>query len=173
MDLIIQNAFRLAIRNVRFNLSLLIHISINTIKKYTTIHFRLKKTNVLEDLILFITYLIRYVFQTKQKIEIYKCRYDGRKCNSDQWQNNNTYRCECKRRHVCQKSYVWNPSTCNGENGKYLASIMDNSMITCHEVIEPYEGEKNFNETKETCKMQNIYILITFFINYYSIIDSC
>ena len=30
------------------------------------------------------------------------------------------------------------------ENGKYIASIMDNSMITCNEVIESYdEKEKN------------------------------
>ena len=25
-----------------------------------------------------------------------KCRFDGRKCNSDQWWNNNKCRCECK-----------------------------------------------------------------------------
>ena len=27
------------------------------------------------------------------------------------------------------KKIVWNPSTCNCENGKYLASIMDDSAI--------------------------------------------
>ena len=32
-----------------------------------------------------------------------KCRFDGRKCNSDQWWNNNKRRCECKKRHVCEK----------------------------------------------------------------------
>ena len=25
-----------------------------------------------------------------------KCRFDGRKCNSDQWWNNDKRRCECK-----------------------------------------------------------------------------
>ena len=34
------------------------------------------------------------------------------------------------------KSYVWNPATCNCENGKYLASIMDDSAIICDEVIK-------------------------------------
>ena len=28
----------------------------------------------------------------------------------------------------------WNPATCNCENGKYLASIMDDSVITCDEI---------------------------------------
>ena len=65
-----------------------------------------------------------------------KCRFDGRKCNSDQWWNNNKCRCECKKRHVCEKDYVWNPATRTCENIKYLASIMNDSAITCDEIIE-------------------------------------
>ena len=30
-----------------------------------------------------------------------------------------------------KKNYIWNPATCNCENGKYLASIMNDSAITC------------------------------------------
>ena len=30
-----------------------------------------------------------------------------------------------KKIYVCEKDYVWNPATCNCENGKYLASIMN------------------------------------------------
>ena len=30
---------------------------------------------------------------------------------------------------ICEKDYVWNPGTCSCENGKYLASIMDDSAI--------------------------------------------
>ena len=30
-----------------------------------------------------------------------------------------------KKHHVCEKDYIWNPSTCSCENGKYLASIID------------------------------------------------
>ena len=53
-----------------------------------------------------------------------KCRFDGTKFNSNQWRNNKKCWCECKS-HVCDKDNVWNPSTCNCENGRYLASIMD------------------------------------------------
>ena len=32
-----------------------------------------------------------------------KCRFDGRKCISDQWWNNDKCRFECKKHHVCEK----------------------------------------------------------------------
>ena len=47
-----------------------------------------------------------------------KWRFDGRKYYSDHWWNNNKCRCECKNRHVCEKDYICNPSTCSRE--KYL-----------------------------------------------------
>ena len=55
------------------------------------------------------------------------------------------------------------------ENGKYLESIVDHSAITCDEVIESYDEETetiptNFNEKKSACKMQNLYILLTFLL---------
>ena len=56
----------------------------------------------------------------------------GKRCNSDQW---------CKERHLCEKDYIWNPSICNCENGKYLASIVDDSAITSDEIIESYDEE--------------------------------
>ena len=49
----------------------------------------------------------------------FKCRFDGKKCNSDQWWNNDKCRCQCKKRHVYEKDYVWNPAIYNFENGKY------------------------------------------------------
>ena len=79
-----------------------------------------------------------------------ECRFDGRKRNSDQWWNNGKYQCDCKKRHVCEKDHVWNPATCNCENGKY--SLMDDSPITCAEIIESYDAETNFNEETVTCK---------------------
>ena len=71
-------------------------------------------------------------------------------------------RCECKKRHVCEKYYVSNPATCTCENGIYLASIMDDSAITCNEIIESYDedaeaksyDETNFNENKATYEIQ-------------------
>ena len=89
-----------------------------------------------------------------------KCKFDGRKCNSDQWWNNDKCRCECKKHHICEKDYVWNPATCNCENRKYLASIVD--KIICDEIIDL--KETNFNEEKITCKTQSLYISLTFLL---------
>ena len=98
-----------------------------------------------------------------------KCSFDRRKCNSDQWRNNDKCQCECKICHVCEKDYIWNPATCYCKNGKYLASITDDSAITCDKMIESYGEEAkailtNFNETKGTCKTQNFYILLRFLL---------
>ena len=63
----------------------------------------------------------------------------------------------------------WNLATCSCENGKYLASIMEYSEITCAEIIDSYEEEiktisTNFNEKKATCKMQSFYIFLPFLL---------
>ena len=55
---------------------------------------------------------------------------------------------DCKKIHVCEKDYVWNPAICNCENGKYLASIMDE--IICDEIINT--EEINFNEKNRNYK---------------------
>ena len=52
------------------------------------------------------------------------------KINSNQWWNNDKWQCECKKHHVCKKDYICNSSTCSCENRKYLASVMDDSVIT-------------------------------------------
>ena len=117
-----------------------------------------------------------------------ECRFEGRKCNSDQWWNNDKCWCECKKRNVCEKDSVWNRATCNCENGKYLASIMDNSAIICDKIIEAeaksYDEAKsndeetkasptNFNEKNITYKKKKILYFTNLFINYHNIIDSC
>ena len=79
-----------------------------------------------------------------------KCRFDGRKCNWGQWWNNKC-RHEQKKHYLCEKGYVWNLATCNCENGKYLASIVDDSSIMCDEFMESYNKEKHFNKKKATC----------------------
>ena len=40
----------------------------NTVKNFTTIYLRLNEIDVLEVVLLLVIYLIKYVFQTKQKI---------------------------------------------------------------------------------------------------------
>ena len=114
-----------------------------------------------------------------------KCKFDGRRCNAVQWCNNHKWWCDCEKRHLCEKEYIWNPSTCSCENGKYLASTMDDSAIMCDEIIDAEAKSNsnaksneeeakpvpaNFNEKNITCKIQNFTCL---FINYHCIIDSC
>ena len=99
----------------------------------------------------------------------YKGKFDGTKCNSNQWWNNNKCRCECKEHNICKKNYIWNPVTCSCENGKYLASIMDDSTIICDEVIKSYDEEiktipAHFNEKNITCEAQNFYIILAFLL---------
>ena len=62
---------------------------------------------------------------------------------------------------------MYESKTYSCKNGKYVASIMDDSAITCDEIIESYDEEtktipKYFNEKKATCKMQNFYISLVF-----------
>ena len=97
------------------------------------------------------------------------CRFDGRKCNSDQWWNSDKCRCECKKRHVGEKDYTWNPSIFNCENGKHLTSIIDDSTTMSDEIIGSYDCETktiptNFNEEKTTCKTEIFYILVAFLL---------
>ena len=72
--------------------------------------------NKTEDLNLSLFYMITGINELKILAKHIsckcKCRFDGRKCNSDQCWNNDKCRCECKKRHVCEKDYVWNPFTC-------------------------------------------------------------
>ena len=67
-----------------------------------------------------------------------ECMFDGRKYNSNQKWNNDKCRFECKNskeHHACQKNYIWNPAICSCKNGKYLASISDDSVIMCDEIV--------------------------------------
>ena len=45
--------------------------------------------------------------------------------------------CECKNgkeQNICEKYYIWNPTTCSSENVEYLSTIND-LVITYDEVI--------------------------------------
>ena len=87
------------------------------------------------------------------------------------------HRYDCRNRHACEKDHIWNHNTCSCENGKYLERVMDDSVNTCHEIIESYDEERktiptNFNRKKANFKMKNVYILLVF-LDYHCIIDSC
>ena len=56
-----------------------------------------------------------------------KCKFHGRKCNSNQKWNNGKCRCRHKNRkehYLCNKYCIWNSDTCSCGNGKYLASFI-------------------------------------------------
>ena len=70
------------------------------------------------------------------------------------------------------KKTVWNPSTCNSENGTYLGitSNMDNSAIMCDEIIESYYKQTkivptNFNEKKYNLYKTKFLYFTCIFIN--------
>ena len=65
----------------------------------------------------------------------------------------------CERHHICDKDYIWNPTTCICENRKYLASIKGDSMIKCYEIIKETFPD-NFNEKKQhvECQISIFYI---------------
>ena len=61
-----------------------------------------------------------------------ECKFDDKykKCNNDKcW-------FERKKTPCVQKNYIWNPATYSCENGKYVASIIDDSVVICDETIE-------------------------------------
>ena len=69
------------------------------------------------------------------------------KCDSHGGIMINVY--DCKKWHVCEKDYIWNPATCRYKNGKYLASIMDDLAVTCEGNIDmDAEAKLNDKETK-------------------------
>ena len=54
--------------------------------------------------------------------------------------------------HLYEKDSIWNPATCSCENGKYLASLIDDSVIMCDEIID---AEAKSNDEKKTTVSTN------------------
>ena len=76
-----------------------------------------------------------------------KCKFNDRNCNSYQNLNIDNRLCECKKHHICEKDYIWNPATCSFKNSKYLTSIIDNLVTACDEMLETTETiQINSNE---------------------------
>ena len=90
-----------------------------------------------------------------------KCKFNGRKCNPDQKWNSDQCRSECRKHHFCEKEHIWNLATCSCENGKYLASTSDDSVIPCDEIKEETRAVPiNISEKNITYKTQYFYILL-------------
>ena len=69
-----------------------------------------------------------------------KCKFDWRKCTSNQKWNNDKCQCDCKKHHICEKDYIFNPVTCSCGKRKYFANIMDDSVIMCDEINKNYSN---------------------------------
>ena len=69
-----------------------------------------------------------------------KCKFDGRKFSSNLNFNNDNCKLGRKntmKHHTCKKCYIQSPtSTCTPENGKFLGSLIGDSVTTCDEIIE-------------------------------------
>ena len=58
------------------------------------------------------------------------------------------------------KKYIWNPATYSCENGKYLASITDNSVITYQKIIDMVETKTvttNINKKNRICETKSFF----------------
>ena len=64
-----------------------------------------------------------------------KCKFNSTKCNSNQKWNNKTCQSEWKNYRKHKKNYSCNPSTCTGDNSKYLIIISDDLKIVYDEII--------------------------------------
>ena len=79
-------------------------------------------------------------------------------------------------KNMCERNYIWNPTTCSYKNGKYLVSIIDSSVITCDTIIDAEETKTFWRNIAE--KIYNLWntkftYFTCLFINYHCIIESC
>ena len=66
---------------------------------------------------------------------------------------------------MCKNDYIWNPTTCSCENDEYLGSFINDSVVTCDEIIEPTKHTTaNFGDRKATCKKDNLHIFFNFLL---------
>ena len=63
------------------------------------------------------------------------------------------------------KDYIWNPAICSCKNNKYLASIINDSVTTCNEIIDRKKKkplQKILIKKSAICKAKFFYILFAF-----------
>ena len=77
----------------------------------------------------------------------YKCKFDRRKCNSNQKLNNGKCWRECKKHHIFKKDYTWNPATFSCKNEIcWHVNTWDEAIKQAKAVA------RNYNEIKEPVK---------------------
>ena len=105
------------------------------------------------------------------------CRLTTAICNDRQEWNENKYRCKCKKdlvsKLVCDKGYMWNPSTCSRkcyrycETGQYLdykncvcrKKIIDDLIEQCTSIVD-IEIKNNTLSKKNDESSSNIYFIL-------------
>ena len=60
---------------------------------------------------------------------------------------------------------MWNPATSGSENGRYLASIIDDSVITCDEIIKKQQLQQILMK-KSNLQNRTFLYFNCIFINY-------
>ena len=71
-------------------------------------------------------------------------------------------------RYVCEQYHIRNPATFRCENGRYLASIIDDSAVTFDELIESYDEETKLFE--QVLMKRKPYVkdkIFTFYLHFY------
>ena len=100
-----------------------------------------------------------------------KCKFDGRKSNSNQTWNNGKCWCEWKNlKNMCTKKIIF--GILLNVVAKMVKKIQVLLMTQWDETIPTKTVSTDFNEKEVTCKKKNLYFT-HLFINYHSIIDSC
>ena len=127
MLLTIQTVCPYVIKNARLNLLLLIYILINAVQNYAIILFSVRLDryvrtceslndlsyevfipNKTEDLSQSVVTMFTGINESKTLAKHLsfecKCKFHGRKDNSNHWWNKDKCRCECKTHQLCEKS---------------------------------------------------------------------
>ena len=72
------------------------------------------------------------------------------------------------------KRLICNPATFSFENGKYLASVIEDSVITSDKILEETETvATNFNLKIAICETKKIYISLAFLLITISLLMTC
>ena len=154
----------------------------NIVKNFTTTHLRLNQIDLLEVLITFndlsnevcapnktedlnvsvcnmITVIHDSKILTKHISCKCKCKFDEQ--NVIQINGGITINVDVSVKNVMyvkKKIYIQNPSTCSCENKKYLASIMDDSAITCDELKNHRRRNKHYSKHHQILMKRKQYV---------------
>ena len=100
-----------------------------------------------------------------------KCKFDGRNCNSDQWWNNDKFRCECKNIMYVKKIMfgILLHVIVKMENIQQELWVIQRLCV----ILQSYTRKKQILMKKKLPVKHKISMFCLLFIKSYSIIDCC